>query len=297
MANKESEDLKQQICGFLNSKGGRLYIGINGQNIVKGVVLNSKKKDIINNQLQNLPYDFYPDCRLDKIKIYFIPVKDMFTKEFITNRYVIKIRVYPGDPQYLYSMCKVGYHSTIRRDTQCVILTSTEIYNQIIERDELKKIKEKDNNVIKELNIRDPSPERNNKDEDKEDKDDIPIFGNDNLNLSDDVKRILNEKGKRPRHNNNNNNNKIHNNKNHKKTNNMVREGYIKVKITNIDENVPINDVNRMFNGCRCATQKILNGHGFLNFSNINDANNCIARFNGKQVGNKKIKLYIAKNN
>ena len=39
LTNKEDgEDIKRQICGFLNSRGGRLYIGINGQNIVKGVV-------------------------------------------------------------------------------------------------------------------------------------------------------------------------------------------------------------------------------------------------------------------
>ena len=29
------EDIRRQICGFLNSRGGRLYIGINGENKVK----------------------------------------------------------------------------------------------------------------------------------------------------------------------------------------------------------------------------------------------------------------------
>ena len=280
--NKERDDIKRQICGFLNSKGGRLYLGINSQNEVKGIVLDSKTRDICRNDLVNLTYDFYPNCRTDKIFVDFIPIKDMFTKEFKSKRFVVKIRVYPGNPEYLYSMCKVGYHSTIRRGNQCYELNSTEIYDQIVQRDELKKIKNQDNNIIIEANIRDPSPEKNNHDDDKEEIDELPFFGKDSLNISDDVKRIIKEKGKRPR-------------KKNKK--NMVRDGTITVKVTNIDENIPSNDVNRMFNGCRCASQKMLNGHGFLNFSNINDANNCIARFNGKLVGNKRIKLNIINNN
>ena len=279
---KERDDIMRQICGFLNSKGGRLYIGINGQNEVKGVVLNSKNRDTSRNNLVNLTYDFYPNCRIDKVFVYYIPVKDMNTNEFIPKRYVVKIRVYPGDPEYLYSMCEVGYHSTIRKGNQCYELNSTEIYEQIIERDKLKQFKNQDNNIIKESNIRDPSPEKNNNDEDKEENDELPFFGNDNLNISDDVKRIIKEKGRRPR-------------KKNKK--NMVREGTITVKITNIDESVPINEVNRKFNGCRCASQKILNGYGYLNFSNLNDANNCVARFNGIPIGNKKIKLTIINNN
>ena len=175
--NKERDDIKRQICGFLNSKGGRLYLGINSQNEVKGIVLDSKTRDICRNDLVNLTYDFYPNCRTDKIFVDFIPIKDMFTKEFKSKRFVVKIRVYPGNPEYLYSMCKVGYHSTIRRGNQCYELNSTEIYDQIVQRDELKKIKNQDNNIIIEANIRDPSPEKNNHDDDKEEIDELPFFG------------------------------------------------------------------------------------------------------------------------
>ena len=84
LTNKENgEEIMRQICGFLNSRGGRLYLDINNQNIVKGLILNSKARDNSRNSLVNLTCDFYPNCRLDKILVYFIPVKDPRTNEFI----------------------------------------------------------------------------------------------------------------------------------------------------------------------------------------------------------------------
>ena len=283
LTNKEEgEEIKRQICGFLNSRGGRLYLGINNQNLVKGIILNSKARDISRNSLVNLTYDFYPNCRIDKILIYFIPIKNPKNNEFIPKRYIVKIRIYPGDPDVLYSMSSTGYHSIIRRNDICYELNSAEICQEIIARDEIKKIKNNDNSYIKELNIKDPEPEININD-DNDDGDDLPLYGIDNnKNLSDSIKKIIKEKGKRP---------------NRKKNkNNMVREGTITVKVTNIDENLPINDVNRFFNGCKCYSQKMLSGYGYLNFSNLNDANNCIAKYNGCKLGNKIIKLCITNN-
>ena len=282
LTNKEEgEEIKRQICGFLNSRGGRLYLGINNQNLVKGIILNSKARDISRNSLVNLTYDFYPNCRIDKILIYFIPVKNPNNNEFIPKRYIVKIRVYPGDPDVLYSMSSTGYHSIIRRNDVCYELNSAEICQEIIARDEIKKIKNNDNSYIKELNIKDPEPEININDDN--DDDDLPLYGLDiNKNLSDSIKKIIKEKGKRPVRK--------------KNKNNMVREGTITVKVTNIDENLPINDVNRFFNGCKCYSQKMLSGYGYLNFSNLNDANNCIAKYNGCKLGNKIIKLCITNN-
>ena len=280
------EDIRRQICGFLNSRGGRLYIGINGENKVKGVALNSKARDNTRNSIVNLTHDFYPNCRLDKVTVDFIPVKDRKTNKFINRRYVVKIKVLPGDPGLLYSMTTVGYNSTIRKNIQVYELNSTEIYKEIIDRDD-KKSQNKDIIINKELNIKDPSPEININEDDEENRDEngFPLFGN-----NKDLNR---------NNSNNSNNNKVNVKPPGKKgkKNHMVREGNITVKITNIDENVPKNEVNKVFNGCKCASQKMLKGYGYLNFSSLNDANNCIAKFNGYKIGNKIIKLIITNNN
>ena len=278
---ENSDEIKRHLCSFLNSEGGRLYIGIDETNIVKGITLNYKKRDNLRNSLVNLTYDFYPKCRVDKIFVYFIPIKDPKTKNFIQKKYIIKIRVYPGDPQVLYSMTnKGGYHSTIRRNGQCKILNSTEIYEEIIHRDKYKKVlnDEKNQMIMKENEIKDPEPEVNQQDLEDNEIDDIPVF-----------KKIIIEKG-----NNKNNAQK----KNNGKPKKNIKEGPIVVKVTNIDKDLPLNDVNRTFNNCKCSSQHFLKaGYGYLNFSNQIDAENCIVNFDGRKLGNKKIKLSIVKNN
>ena len=278
---ENSDEIKRHLCSFLNSEGGRLYIGIDEKNIVKGITLNYKKRDNLRNSLVNLTYDFYPKCRVDKIFVYFIPIKDPKTKNFIQKKYIIKIRVYPGDPQVLYSMTnKGGYHSTIRRNGQCKILNSTEIYEEIIHRDKYKKVlnDEKNQMIMKENEIKDPEPEVNQQDLEDNEIDDIPVF-----------KKIIIEKG-----NNKNNAQK----KNNGKPKKNIKEGPIVVKVTNIDKDLPLNDVNRTFNNCKCSSQHFLKaGYGYLNFSNQIDAENCIVNFDGRKLGNKKIKLSIVKNN
>ena len=273
------EEIKQLICGFLNSKGGRLYIGINGQNLVKGVVLNSKARDTSRNELVNLTYDFYPNCRTNKIWVDFIPVKDAKTQKFISKKYIIKVRVYPGDPEFLYSMTSKGYRSYMRRGDQCLVLNSIEIYNEIKSRDDFKQIKNQDNVFIQEMNIRDPEPEKNDNEEDYDLSLDLPFFGVDsNDNLSENVKNIVRKNEKKyPK----------------KKKNNSKNEGTFIVKIENIDETLPKNVVNRTFNNCRRFRQEIMEGFGFLYFSNLNDANNCIAQYNGYKLGNKNLKLNL----
>ena len=41
----QEKELKRQYIGFLNSTGGRIYIGINDQKEVKGIVLTYKNKE------------------------------------------------------------------------------------------------------------------------------------------------------------------------------------------------------------------------------------------------------------
>ena len=136
----QEKEIKRQYIGFLNSNGGRIYIGINDQRVVRGVVLTYKNCDIFRNTLVGFMNDFYPKCRLDKIKVYFIPIKNPFTKKYINDLYVVKIIILPGDPYILYSITKRGgFISAIRRQSQVFNLDAEEITKEIIVRNELKK--------------------------------------------------------------------------------------------------------------------------------------------------------------
>lgn len=275
------DELRRQICGFLNSQGGRLYIGIDDQNIVKGIVLNYKKRDNLRNALINLTYDFYPKCRLDKIFIYFLPIKSIETQKFLSNLYIIKIRVLPGDPEYLYSMINVGYQSTIRRDGECENLDSIKIQKEIIKRNEnqYNKNNEKYKIFLKEKEIKDPEPEVNYEDLERNDE---PIFENNNLN--NNIDRIIKEKGEKPKKKKNKNK------KNNTKDNNGIKE-FVKVKVSNIDENLPLNEINKYFNKTKCSGREFFIGYGFLEFSNKNSAKECIDSCNGEKLGNKRLCL------
>lgn len=179
-------EIRNILCSFLNTRGGRIYIGINDNNIVEGISLNYKKRDILRNYIVNLTYDFYPKCRVDKIFVYFIPIKEFKSKKYIQKKYVIKIRIYPGDPDVLYSLSnKGGYFSTIRKNGKCINLNSKEIYEEILDRNKIKNLIKDDKYqiLLKENEIKDPEPEINQQDlENDYEDDDIPIFANNNLN-------------------------------------------------------------------------------------------------------------------
>ena len=44
-SQEKIDEIKRQYCGFLNSQGGRIYIGINDLKIVKGIYLDYKTRD------------------------------------------------------------------------------------------------------------------------------------------------------------------------------------------------------------------------------------------------------------
>jgi len=136
------DTMKNQMCGFLNSLGGRVYIGVNDDRIVKGVYLKPKKKDLIRNQITNYTCDFWPKCRTNKIEVTFIPIKTKNKSEekYLENIYVIKIIVKQGDPNKLYSTSSKGFNAYVRLPGQCVLLSAEEITDEIIKRKESPKI-------------------------------------------------------------------------------------------------------------------------------------------------------------
>ena len=279
---EQEKEIKRQYCGFLNSNGGRIYIGIKDQKIVTGIELTYKDQDLFRNSLVLYGSEFYPRCRLDKIKVYFIPIKNMFTKQFINNYYVVKIIILPGNPFKLYSMTYKGFNSAKRLQGQSVNLTSDEIEKEIVERALLKL------NAPFQLNtnfdeFNDPKPEINMDYIDKKE--------NEKENEKEKEKNIDG-----PMKNPKNNNNINSNNKN--KNNNF--ECIVLVK--NIDKNLKVKDINKYFNGLGCSQQKFpkkegkSTGVGRLYFANEETANEVMKKFKNETLGgNRKIVMKLQK--
>ena len=59
--------------------------------------LNYKQCDIQRNDLVGLTKNFYPQARLDKIEVFFIPIKNQKTNKFIPDLFVIKIHISASD--------------------------------------------------------------------------------------------------------------------------------------------------------------------------------------------------------
>jgi hypothetical protein len=254
-------ELKRQYCGFLNSKGGMIYIGITDNRVVRGLFLDYKTRDIIKNELINITYDFYPKCRIDKINIYFIPIKSLFYNKNIEGLYCIKIIIMPGELYNLYSMTnKGGFISSLRLSGQCINLTAEEIFSEIMKRVELYK-----NRIIMEKN------NDTNKDDDEvmEKSEEISEDSN-----SDDNENDKTKKGKK-----------------------VI---YV-VKITNIDTSLKIKDINRFFNGCGGSRQifpaenKKSKGYGEIHFPRKETAKTFMQNYNGRDLCGNKIFMKLRK--
>ena len=280
LVEMQEKEIKRQYIGFLNSGGGRIYIGINDQKYVKGIYLTYKNCDIFGNQLVGLTSEFYPQCRLDKIKVYFIPIKSPIDKKFINNLYVVKIIILPGDPYSLYSLTKKGgFISAIRRQRQVFNLDAEEIANKIIERKELKKSR---NNQIQvpdlNLEFNDPEPEKN-------------LFISSKFDEKSDIISI----------NSNSINNKKSNNSNQRKK--YKKNCIYIVNIRNIDINLKVKDINKIFTGLQQSYQKFYSkegksiGYGKIHFVTEEAANLAIKKFNGHNLGGKRnIVMTLQKN-
>ena len=167
------EEIKKQICGFLNSQGGRIFIGISDDLIVNGIMIDYHQRDVTTNEIVNLTYDFYPKCRT-YIDVNFIPIKYLNDK-YIDNLYIIKIIVSQGELKQLYSCTTKGFNSYLRLKGQCIGLTAEEIKNELFKR-------EKNSNFpINQKEFKDPIPENPEL-----------IKSNENLNKQLNIKNINN---------------------------------------------------------------------------------------------------------
>ena len=265
LTEEKGEELKRQFCAFLNNKGGRLYLGINDQKTVKGVILNYKKCDNLRNLLVNYTYDFYPKCRLDKIKVYFIPIKSMKNNKFINDLYVVKIIVLQGDPNVLYSMTTKGFISAIRLQGQCANLTAEEITKEIIRRGKLSETKKSINLYYANNQFNDPEPEKNYENEHE---------NTESIDSSGDI--IINDKNQ---------------------INKINKKDIFVVEVKNIDQNLDINYVYDTFKDCGSFYQKFYSkdgksrGYGLLKFSDENIGLSAINKMYNLLIGEKRISL------
>ena len=145
------DEFKKQICGFLNSKGGRIFIGISDDKIVNGIILKYHDRDRNTNEIVNLTYDFYPKCRTF-VDVIYIPIKNK-DNEYIKNLCVIKIIVSQGETNQLYSFTTRGFNSYLRLKGQCINLTAEEIRNELFKREKNPEDK------INKKEFKDPDPD------------------------------------------------------------------------------------------------------------------------------------------
>lgn len=258
--------ITNQMNGFLNSLGGRIYFGITDEGIVKGITLTQKQRDLFKNDLVNYSYNFFPNCRTEKFEVSFIPIKNK-NDIFINNLYIVKLLVKQGDTSKLYSISDKYFESYIRLDGQVAKLKSSEIMHYIIDRN---------NNPKKQLDpteFIDPSPERPvekeeevlvlSRSNERNIFSSIPNFNN-NINNSkiSNFSTSNNNKSNNNSNTNNNVNNNINNNNVYvnsnisKKKEIKASKKIIAVKINNIPDNftdkkfltyfqkIPINNYN-----------------------------------------------------
>ena len=270
-SQEKIDEIKRQYCGFLNNHGGRIYIGIDDLRIVKGITLDYKTRDTIRNELINYTYDFYPKCRINKINVYFIPIKSVHNNKNINNLYVIQIIILPGEPYNLYSTTnKGGFTSYLRLPGQCINLTAEEIHKEIMRRGEL--LKEKYTNEMSIYNTNEINNYNTNNNDDVNQEETIESCEESEVSTDTNMKII-----------------------------------YV-VEIKNIDKSLKIKDINRFFNegesgkGIGCCYQKFpakegkSEGYGEIHFPKKEKAKSFIQKYNRINLcGQKQINMTLKK--
>ena len=275
---KQIFEIKRQICGFINSNGGRLYIGITDDKIIKGIVLNNNNLNTFENLLISCIDKFCPKIPNGKIKMFFIPIKNAEKDSYIENLYIVKLIILPGDPTILYSLSSKTFYSSLRLQGQCANLTAEEIHKNILERS-------KRNNTINSYNekdFEDPPPEFiDNKNYNSIEMDDE--ISQDN-NYPKQMIYLVDKKKKKKKK------------KNKRKSKEGEGGGKIIIKVYNIDQSKYVKELKNLFKESGCYNLQLFQkngrsrGFGYLYFNDENKANNFIQIYQNAQFGNKPLK-------
>ena len=294
------EELIRQICSFINSSGGKLYIGIDDERSIKGVPTDGDI-NFYNNLIFSMVEDFSPKIEPKEfLKFYAIPVKDNNDGIIIDKLYVFKLIIKRGDPSILYSSSSKKLNSTIRLQGQCANLTAEEICKEIIERNKKKLTRNKINNDD-DFDKKEPTPipiqqhivnneekKKNNSQKKNEVKKEFNIIKekntknkneiNDNVIINENDNDIDNNEEKNDEENdivglNKNKNNDFEDfrnsntinkkKKNKKKNIKKNKNNTFKVEVTNIDKNVDEKVLYELFKDFNCDNMnfyKLQNG-------------------------------------
>ena len=160
LSEEKKTILRRTICGFLNTNGGRIYIGIrDSDQCVIGLDLTTKDQDNVVLVIDDLLKEITPLVTPDECVTKFIPVKFEENK-YIPGCFLVKIIVKRGKINDLYfTTNNFSYFSYERRNGKNQILEPSELKKKIIERS---KFAESDNKMNIEYNKKflDKEPEK-----------------------------------------------------------------------------------------------------------------------------------------
>ena len=299
LGKEQEKELMRQFCAFLNTNGGRLYIGIHDDKTIRGVAINQPLKNY-ETKIFKMVKNFQPPIKPeDYFKFYAIPIKNNKNGRIINNLYVFKIIIKKGDPTQLYYVFDIGLNISTRQAGQCPNLKASEIHEKIIERKNIKNLQQ--NKIIEndDIDMNDPEPLINQKSKEKEkqilnlpklyEKNEINKNNNNTYNI-DNVNNINN--------NNNNYDNTMFEIKKNKKKKKKTSNKPIRVGISNIDKDTNEKVMIELFQGFNYKDYKIFQtqdgtGNGYVDFYNEKDANQFIEVCNGMTFGAKSISLKI----
>ena len=267
--NDEKEmELKRQFCAFLNTNGGRIYLGINDKKMIIGVPIKFKIS-YYESIILKLVNDFRPKIEpKDYFKIFSIPVKNNKNGKIINNLYIFKIIIKQGDPTELYYIYGRGLNIAIRQAGQCANLKASEINDEIIKRKNMKKLQKNqiiNNNTIVDFN--DPEPLINKKIQEIE-----------KLKENWRVKQFKPKNKKRNNIININNNDNQNNKKNNNINSNKIND-YNKNNSYNKNNNINNNNYNN-------KTNSYNKNNNYYNNNYNNNSND----FDNSEIGFKKNK-------
>lgn len=130
----QSKNILGTICSFLNKRGGRIYIGVSDDKVIKGIIMSENMRFSFSQSISEMSKCIFPELDSDAIKVQYLPIQQLESGKMIPSCFVVKIVVKQGNISKLYCLDdEKGLVSYIRRDGLKTKLNCDQIY-QLIKR-------------------------------------------------------------------------------------------------------------------------------------------------------------------